>query len=204
LIRERQRKKRGLKRRYFGMLSYMLQGVRLWPPGGLSPLAFFHLLPALSCERYALMSAILKLIAGHKVENFEAGRIVIEQGTASGPLLVLIQGEVEVLRDNVRVAKASEPGAVFGEMSVLLGSPHTATIRALKPSSFAIIENPRQFLEASAEASLHVARLLAARLDALTRYLADVKQQYEGHDHLGMVDDVLDTLMHHQPRRPSR
>jgi hypothetical protein len=34
--------------------------------------------------------------------------------------------------------------------------------------------------------------------------LADVKQQYEGHDHLGMVDDVLDTLMHHQPRRPSR
>jgi len=150
------------------------------------------------------MSAILKLIAGHKVENFEAGRIVIEQGTASGPLLVLIQGEVEVLRDNMRVAKASEPGAVFGEMSVLLGSPHTATIRALKPSSFAIIENPRQFLEASAEASLHVATLLAARLDALTRYLADVKQQYEGHDHLGMVDDVLDTLMHHQPRRPSR
>ena len=150
------------------------------------------------------MSAILKLIAGHKVESFEPGHIVIEQGTASGPLLVLVQGEVEVLRDNVRVAKASEPGAVFGEMSVLLGSPHTATIRTLKPSAFATIENPRQFLEASAEASLQVAGLLAARLDALTRYLADVKQQYEGHDHLGMVDDVLDTLMHHQPRRPSR
>jgi len=150
------------------------------------------------------MAAILELIANHKVENFEVGGVVMEQGTASGPLFVLVQGEVEVLRDNMRVAKASEPGAVFGEMSVLLGSPHTATIRALKPSSFAIIENPRQFLEASAEASLHVATLLAARLDALTRYLADVKKQYEGHDHLGMVDDVLDTLMHHQPRRPSR
>jgi CRP/FNR family cyclic AMP-dependent transcriptional regulator len=150
------------------------------------------------------MSAILKLIAGHKVESFETGRIVIEQGTASGPLLVLIQGEVEVLRDDVRVAKATEPGAVFGEISVLLGSPHTATVRALKPSAFAIIENPRQFLESSAEASLHVAGLLAARLNALTQYLVDVKQQYEGHDHLGMVDDVLDTLMHHQPRRPSR
>jgi CRP/FNR family cyclic AMP-dependent transcriptional regulator len=150
------------------------------------------------------MSAILKLIAGHKVESFEAGRIVIEQGTASGPLLVLIHGEVEVLRDNVRVSKVSEPGSIFGEMSVLMSSPHTATIRALKPSAFATIENPRQFLESSAEVSLHVAGLLAARLDALTRYLADVKQQYEGHDHLGMVDDVLDTLMHHQPRRPSR
>jgi CRP-like cAMP-binding protein len=150
------------------------------------------------------MSVFLQLIAGHKVENFPAGGIVIEQGTASGPLFVLIEGEVEVLRDQVRVAKASEPGAVFGETSVLLGSSHTATVRALKPSSFAIIENPRRFLESSATASLHVAGLLAARLHALNQYLVDVKQQYEGHDHLGMVDDVLDSLMHHHPRRPGR
>lgn len=147
------------------------------------------------------MSVILKLVAGHAVMNFDAGGIIIDQGTPEGKLLVLLQGEVEVLRDEVRVAKVSEPGAVFGEMSVLLGCPHTATIRALKPSSFAVIENPRQFFESSAEASLHVAKLLASRLNALNKYLVDVKQQYEGHDHIGMVDDVLDTLMHRQPRR---
>jgi len=147
------------------------------------------------------MAAILKLIAKHKVESFEVGGVIMEQDTGSGPLFVLIQGEVEVLRDNVRVAKVSEPGAVFGEMSVLLGKPHTATVRALKPSSFAIIENPREFLESSAEASFHIARLLAGRLNVLNQYLVDVKQQYEGHDHLGMVNGVLDTLMHHQPRR---
>ena len=150
------------------------------------------------------MLAILQLIAGHKVKHFAVGDVVIEQGTASGPLLVLIEGEVEVLRDNVRLAKASEPGNVFGEMSVLLGGHHHVTIRALKPCSFAIIENPCEFLTSSPEASLHVARLLAARLNALNKYLVDVKQQYEGHDHLGMVDDVLETLMHHHPRRPDR
>jgi CRP/FNR family transcriptional regulator, cyclic AMP receptor protein len=150
------------------------------------------------------MSAMLQLIAGHKVQDFAPGDIVLEQGSASGRLLVLIHGEVEILRDKVRVAKASTPGAVFGEMSVLLESAHSATVRALKPSSFAIIENPRQFLGSSAEASLFVAKLLAARLDALTKYLVDVKQQYEGHDHIGMVDEVLDTLMHRQPRPPSR
>jgi CRP-like cAMP-binding protein len=149
------------------------------------------------------MSAMLQLIAGHKLQDFAPGDIVMEQGGASGRLLVLIHGEVEILRDNVRVAKASAPGAVFGEMSVLLESAHTATVRALKPSSFAIIENSRQFLGSSAEASLHVARLLAGRLDALNKYLVDVKQQYEGHDHLGMVDEVLETLMHRQPRPPS-
>jgi CRP/FNR family transcriptional regulator, cyclic AMP receptor protein len=101
------------------------------------------------------------------------------------------------------VARSSEPGAVFGEMSVLLESPFTATVRALKPSAFAIIENPRQFLGSSADASLHVARLLATRLDALNKYLVDLKQQYEGHDHIGMVDKVLETLMHRHPRPPS-
>jgi CRP/FNR family transcriptional regulator, cyclic AMP receptor protein len=149
------------------------------------------------------VSAMLQLIAGHKVQNFAPGDVVLEQGGVSGHLLVLIEGEIEVLRDNVRVARASTPGAVFGEMSVLLGSPFTATVRALKPSSFAIIENPRQFLGASADASFHVARLLASRLDALNKYLVDVKQQYEGHDHLGMVDEVLETLMHRHPRPPS-
>ncbi len=146
---------------------------------------------------------MLQLIAGHKVQDFAPGDVVMEQGCASAHLLVLIRGEVEILRDNVRVAKASAPGAVFGEMSVLLESAHTATVRALKPSSFAIIENSRQFLGSSAEASFHVARLLASRLDALNKYLVDVKRQYEGHDHIGMVDEVLDTLMHRQPRPTS-
>lgn len=147
---------------------------------------------------------MLQLIAGHKVQDFEPGDIVMEQDGARGCLLVLIRGEVEILRDNVRVAKSSEPGSVFGEMSVLLESPFTATVRALKPSSFAIIENPRQFLGSSADASLHVAKLLAFRLDALNKYLVDLKQQYEGHDHIGMVDKVLETLMHRHPRPPSR
>ena len=147
------------------------------------------------------MSAFLKLIAGHRVENFEAGSTVVEQGTPGGPMLVLIQGEIEVLLNKVPVAKISEPGSVFGEMHVLLGGPHHVTIRARKASSFAIIENPSQFLASSAEASLYVAAMLAARLNTLNKYLVDVKQQYEGHDHIGMVDEVLNTLMHHQPRR---
>ena len=46
-----------------------------------------------------------------------------------------------------------------------------------------------------------MAELLARRLTALTKYLIDVKRQYDGHDHIGMVDDVLGTLMHLQPRR---
>lgn len=149
------------------------------------------------------MAEFLDLIAGCKTRDFAPNDVVMEQDSPAGPLLVLVEGEVEILRDGLRVAKTNQAGAVFGEMSVLLGCAHTATVRALKPSQFAIIENPRQFLATSADASFHVAGLLAKRLDALNKYLVDVKRQYEGHDHLGMVDEVLETLMHRQPRRPN-
>jgi len=145
------------------------------------------------------MSRILELIANCPQREFATGEIVLEQGRTSPTVIILIKGEVEVVRDEIRLARASEPGAVFGEISALLGGPYTACVRALKPSLFAMIEDPDKFFGSSADASLHVARLLARRLNTLNKYLVDVKRQYEGHDHLGMVDEVLDSLMHRHP-----
>ncbi|MCW5558847.1 MAG: Crp/Fnr family transcriptional regulator [Verrucomicrobiae bacterium] len=146
------------------------------------------------------MGSVLELVTACPRRELAAGAVLLEQGQASAPLLVLLSGEVEVLRDEVRVARTSERGAVFGEMSALLGTTCTATVRALTPAAVAVVETPEAFFRSSPDAALFVARLLAHRLDALNRYLVDVKAQYEGHDHLGMVDDVLDTLMHRQPR----
>jgi CRP-like cAMP-binding protein len=87
-------------------------------------------------------------------------------------------------------------------MSVLLGRPATATVRAITPAVLSVVENPRQFLIEHPQVSLYVAELLARRLDSLNKYLVDVKRQYEGHDHLGMVDDVLDSLMNRPHPRP--
>jgi CRP/FNR family cyclic AMP-dependent transcriptional regulator len=45
-------------------------------------------------------------------------------------------------------------------------------------------------------------RVTAARLDGMTQYLVDVKQQYaDRDDHLGMVDGILDVLVHHHPKQ---
>lgn len=48
--------------------------------------------------------------------------------------------------------------------------------------------------------SLHLGELLARRLDALNRYVVDSKGQFAGHDRLGMVDSVLETLLNRQMR----
>jgi CRP/FNR family transcriptional regulator, cyclic AMP receptor protein len=150
------------------------------------------------------MSAILDLVRSHPIERFQPGDILLEQNHHTGRLLVLLEGQVEVLRDGVRVGKSAEAGACFGEMSALLGRAHTATVQATTAGSVAVIDNPRAFLAESPAAALHIAELLARRLDALNKYLIDVKSQYEGHDHLSMVDGVLETLMHRQPRTARR
>jgi CRP/FNR family transcriptional regulator, cyclic AMP receptor protein len=145
------------------------------------------------------MSAILESLQGREVRRFAADEFVIRQGETSETLYFLIEGVVEVLKDDVRVAGAAQPGLVFGEMAVLLGVPHTASVRAVKPCAFYIVEQPREFLKASPALCVHVCELLAMRLDALNKYLVNVKHQYEGHDHLGMVDEVLEALLHRQP-----
>jgi len=145
------------------------------------------------------MSAILESLQGHERRRFEAGQFVIRQGEQTDALYFLIEGAVEVFKDDVRVATATQPGQVFGEMAVLLGGAHTASVRAVKPCDFFIVGQPREFLKASPALSLHVAELLARRLDTLNKYLVDVKHQFEGHDHIGMVDEVLEALLHRQP-----
>jgi CRP/FNR family cyclic AMP-dependent transcriptional regulator len=145
------------------------------------------------------MASILELIHDSEVRRFEAGQVVVEQGERTNLLFFLIDGAVEVVKDGVPVATASQPGAVFGELAALLGGNHTATVRTLRPSSFHVVRNPREFLEASPIICLHVCELVARRLDSLNKYLVDVKQQFAGDEHFGMVDNLLETLMHRYP-----
>jgi len=144
--------------------------------------------------------SILATLESHPVQHFAEGETVLDQGESTGLLYILIQGTVEVVKDGVKVAKVNEPGSIFGDLSALLGVPHTAAVRAAKSSSFHVVADPREFLERNPAASLHLCKLLARRLDAVNKYLVDVKQQFDGHDHLAMVDGMLDTLMHRQPR----
>ena len=146
------------------------------------------------------MSNILAGLREHPVRRFSAGETLLEQGASTGLLYILIEGEVEVTKDGVWLATTSEPGAIFGDLAALLRAPHTANVRALRDSSFYVVTEARAFLVAHPDVNLHLCELLARRLDALTKYLIDVKQQFTGHDHLGMVDGMLDTLIHRHPR----
>lgn len=128
-----------------------------------------------------------------------AGEILLAEGRRAGVLYVLVSGEVEILKGDFQINVISEPGAVFGEISVLLDAPHTASVKTTCPSAFFVIEDPVRFLAAQPESALAIARLLAERLHSMTGYLVDLKNQYEGsEEHFGLVDEVLETLAHAQ------
>jgi CRP/FNR family cyclic AMP-dependent transcriptional regulator len=127
--------------------------------------------------------------------TFAAGGVVIAEGVASA-LFVLVDGAVEILKGDVCVNVVDEPGAIFGEVSALLGVPPMATVRALSPSRFRVADDGAAFIASRPELAIDVARLLAARLTSVTGYLIDVKKQFEDQrSHLGIVDEVLEALV---------
>jgi len=143
---------------------------------------------------------ILKLCSADMPQRtVAAGTTLMEEGRRAGVLLILIEGSVEILKGDYQINVISEPGAVFGEISVLLEAPHTATVRTATESRFFVADDPLAFLRSNSQIALAVSKLLAKRLHAMTTYLVDLKQQFEGHDdHFGMIDEVLDTLTHAQ------
>ncbi len=145
------------------------------------------------------MQSVLESCDPGKKKMVPAGTVLLVEGNTSGFIYVLAEGKIEVVRGETQVAVVSEPGSVFGEMSVLLDSPHTATVRALAPSTVFAFDDARGFLRSDPQIAFVIARLLAQRLNSATTYLVDLKRQYAGQgNHLGMVSDVLASLIHQQ------
>ena len=143
------------------------------------------------------MRSVLPFCDGLPERTFKPGEILLAEGGVDKRLYVLIEGEVEVLKDETQVNTQSEAGAIFGELAVLLDIPHTATVRAVAPSRAYFIPDAPAFLHTHPDLAFLLATLLAKKLNSITTYLVDLKHQFrDQQDHLGMVDEVLETLMH--------
>lgn len=150
------------------------------------------------------MREILDYCAGGIQRKVPAGDFVLREGTKTGRLFVLLEGRLEVIRGDAVVAVLAEPGAVTGEMSLLLDRPHTATVRAVSNSTIYEFDDAASFLNAQPAVALLIARLLAQRLNVATTYLADLMKQYAGHGtHLEMVGEILQSMISLPPQRVS-
>ena len=150
------------------------------------------------------MTEFLRHCTGGNERIVPAGTDLLEEGVSTGHLYILLDGKLEVIKAGATVALVSEPGALFGEMSLLLEQPHTATVRACTDCRVYEVFDAKRFLAESPELALAIARMMARRLNAANTYLADLKRQYADHgSHLAMVGEVLQSMINLPPQQVS-
>ncbi len=148
------------------------------------------------------MHPILELCRDVPVVAFEPGATLLAEGGKSGLLYILAEGEVEIVKGEFQINLVSDPGAIFGEISVLLDIAHMATVRAVTPCRVHEVRDADAFLQVNRDIAYHLAQLLARRLHGVSTYLVDLKRQFASQEnHLAMVDDVLETLVNQQHQR---
>jgi CRP/FNR family transcriptional regulator, cyclic AMP receptor protein len=120
------------------------------------------------------MASLLTLTFSAPTQQLGKGEVLVTQGDHGGDLYVLESGRLIVERDGVDIAAIEAPDSLIGEMAVLLGKPHTATVRADRDSRVRIIADARHLLERQPGVALQVATLLCARLDATSALVAEL------------------------------
>jgi CRP-like cAMP-binding protein len=138
---------------------------------------------------------ILAKLADFPIRVFEAGDVVLSEGSTTGKLLFLKTGAVDVVMDEVDLNRVDQPGAVFGDIGLLLDTPHTADVLAVHSSSFYVVEDAGAFLKAEPIAALYLATVLASRLDAVNHLVVEARRRAAASgQRRGLVGEMIDRL----------
>lgn len=101
-----------------------------------------------------------------KMKKFAEGKDILKKGDPGTNLYIMISGRAEVLIDERTSIATMERGDVFGEISLLIGTPVGATIRVMKTARVLYIAGNdfKNILDNFPSLQIYFARLLAKRL----------------------------------------
>ena len=101
------------------------------------------------------------------LKTYQKGDTLFVEGEESQDLYVLVSGHLEVLIGEKKIAEITEPGALFGELSSLLGAKRTATVQA--ENEVKVLRIPKNevsmFLKDFPAVGQKITEILARRLD---------------------------------------
>ena len=95
--------------------------------------------------------------------HYESGQTIFNQGELAQRFYIIISGEVQVCRqlgEEEQVVATLGPGEYFGEIALLQGVRHTASVRALSPVDLLTIDGAD--FTALTTSSTHFGELLAS------------------------------------------
>jgi uncharacterized protein YhbP (UPF0306 family) len=88
-------------------------------------------------ERFESMAASLQTM------EVPAGEVIVRQGAPADKFFIIVEGEVEVVRDDDGTSRKLAnlgAGQFFGEMAILRDLPRAATVRAVTPTTLFAME----------------------------------------------------------------
>jgi CRP-like cAMP-binding protein len=135
---------------------------------------------------------ILRMTADQPEVDVADGDVLLHEGVQTGALYVLVAGVLEVRRRGRAVVQIAEPGAVVGELGLLLDAPASADVVALGPAVVRRVADARELFEQSPEFARHLATMLARRLWQISTYLSDLQEQFAGK---GEIFELVPTVL---------
>lgn len=113
----------------------------------------------------------------HYLTTFEKGKTIFLEGDPSQDLYILVSGQLDVLKGNKELSEISERGTLFGEISLLLGTKRTATVKVRNEArAFRIPkEDVASFLNEFPVVEQEMSKILAHRLDEASKVVYGLK-----------------------------
>ena len=125
--------------------------------------------------------AIESLVRVLRVRRFRRGETIFHQGDPGDALFVLASGSVKVVLPSDEGAEPAivailGPGEFFGELAILDGAPHSATIVAVEPTDTFVLHRDAFLALIDSDAGLRRALLasLATEIRRLTGHVEDL------------------------------
>ena len=112
------------------------------------------------------------------LKTYQKGDALFVEGDESQDLYFLVSGHLEVLKGDKKIAEITEPGALFGELSFLLGAKRTATIQA--ENEVRVLRIPKNevstFLKDFPAVAEKITQIIARRLDESSQAIYGLRQ----------------------------
>lgn len=101
---------------------------------------------------------------------FPEGKVLFDEGDVTKEMYILLKGEVEVLKNDVSLAKINANGSFIGEMATLLDAPRTAKVITSSKSVLLKVEpeDVDVLFKVTPELGYSLSKSLAERLAIMT------------------------------------
>ncbi len=137
------------------------------------------------------MSTILNICSDLPTRTYATGDAVLTEGSRDGEILFLKSGSLDIRVGDSAITTISAPGAVLGEIAVLLDRGHTASATALQDTECYVLENAEQALAEHPEINKEISRALARRLTRAGESVAELSKQVEFDRDLGDFEMMM-------------